>query len=329
VNAPRRLSLFWQIFLGTAAVLVVVFSVLAFTPVSIRSPLALWEGLVSLAGLIAVLVLLFVLMRRAFTPLSQLAEFMRRADPLRPGPRVPEYGRAAEVVRLTHAFNEMLERLERERRESAGRALEAQESERLRLARELHDEIGQSLTALVLELEHASRVAPPELATRLFQAREDARGSLEEVRRIARRLRPEALDDLGLTSALRNLADRIASQARVQVTRHLSADLPPLSDDTELVVYRVAQEALTNVVRHSGASRAVLRLEPSGRGVLLTVSDDGRGMNGSLEGGGITGIRERALLVDGALAVTEGALGGVEITLDVAAEQGARASASG
>jgi two-component system, NarL family, sensor histidine kinase UhpB len=141
------------------------------------------------------------------------------------------------------------------------------------------------------------------------------------VRHIARRLRPEALDDLGLASALRNLSERIGSQAKLPIARSLDPKLPPLSGDAELVVYRVAQEALTNVVRHSGASRADLRLTRSERGVLLTVADDGRGMDGSAEGGGIAGMRERALLVGASFDIIESPTGGAEVRLDVVAKE--------
>jgi two-component system sensor histidine kinase UhpB len=315
-----RLSLFWRVFLTNAAVLLVGWGVLAFSPATLKSPLALWEGgALGVAGLGVMLVVNLLLLRRVFSPLSRLTALMRRADPLRPGPRIPVYGQDAEVVELTKAFNEMLERLEAERRESATRALNAQEAERRRLARELHDEIGQRLTAVLLHLEHSSRRVPGGVADELLETRETARASLEELRRIVARLRPVALEDLGLLSALIELSDRLTSDSSARVVRRLDGDLPELSPDAELVIYRVAQEGLTNVVRHAGASKVELRLERSERGVRLKVVDDGRGLDGASEGGGIRGMRERALLIGARLDIGRSEMGGVEVSLDVAA----------
>src|SRR6185437_2008464 len=150
---------------------------------------------------------------------------------------------------LTAAFNEMLDRLETERRDSGYRAMVAEETERRRVAAELHDEIGQRLTALVLSLDHVAKLAPDELAGTTAETKE----TLEGVRRLARRLRPEVLDELGLVPALRNLCDRFESPDRLVVHRSLPTDGPRLQDDAELVIYRVAQESLTNVVRHAHA----------------------------------------------------------------------------
>jgi two-component system sensor histidine kinase UhpB len=239
---------------------------------------------------------------------------MSTADPLRPGRRIPALGDSAEVVELTEAFNAMLERLERERRTSASRALEAQESERLRLARELHDEIGQSLTALLLELESVSRDAEPQVASAVDEARESARATLEELRRIARRLRPEALDDLGLRSALTNLCERLSTQAGVECVRRIDPDLPQLTPEEELAVYRVAQEALTNAIRHAGPSRIELRLGRVDGDLALCVADDGTWVRGD-EGAGLTGMRERALMIGAALEVGPADVGGSAVRL--------------
>ena len=149
----------------------------------------------------------------------------------------------------------MVERLESERRDSALRALAAQESERRRIALELHDEVGQALTGG----DAAARPGDVEAA------KEGLRAALEEVREIARRLRPEALDDLGLRNALRALVASVARDARIDVIPEIEADLPPLSPEQELVVYRVAQEALTNAVRHADAGALRLLASPRRR----------------------------------------------------------------
>lgn len=313
-----RPALFWRVFITNAAILLAGWAVLAFSPASVQSPLdALDEAAVGLAGLTLMLVVNLLLLRRAFAPLRRLARLMGEFNPLRPGPRGQVEAGVAEMTELTMAFNQMVDRLERERRQSAGQALAAQEGERRRLARELHDEIGQSLTGLLLELEHVLRQAPPQLADDLLAARESARSSLEEVRNIAQRLRPEALDDLGLRSALTHLAERIAGQTELRVARQLDADLPELSQEAELVVYRVAQEGLTNAVRHSGASSVNLQLKRRGARVRLRVIDDGSGLNGATEGAGITGMRERALLIGADLQVKTRDEGGVEIRLEI------------
>lgn len=296
--AAARPTLFWRIFVPNAGVLVVAWAGLAFTPAKLASPtVAPVEFAYGVVGLAVIFVVNVIVIRRALGPLGRLRALMRTANPLRPGRRIPVYGDTSEVVELTEAFNDMLARLERERRISASRALEAQESERLRLARELHDEIGQILTANLLELENASRDAPPDVARQIEHARESSRASLDELRRIARRLRPEALDDLGLRSALTNLTDRVGTQAQLDVAREIDKNLPPLAPEEELAIYRIAQEALTNAIRHGRAGRIELRLNRVGADLVLRIVDDGDGLQDAEEGAGLTGMRERALMI--------------------------------
>jgi two-component system sensor histidine kinase UhpB len=194
---------------------------------------------------------------------------MQRIDPLTPGRRLETVGGDAEVVALTEAFNEMLDRLETERRESARRTLEAQEMERQRIARELHDEIGQTLTGLALRSETIARRAPREIRDELEDMREAARRGAEDVRTIARRLRPEALDELGLRSALMALTASVAEQSGLVVERSFSED-QELSGDQELVVYRVAQEGLTNAGAMTALAREHLQRTGPGSGADVT-----------------------------------------------------------
>jgi two-component system sensor histidine kinase UhpB len=314
------MSLLTRIFLTNAAVLAAAVLVLVLTPVTVSDPVVLREAVVLVAGLTVILIVNLLLFRRAFAPLVRLTDLMRTIDLLRPGRRIPVYGGDAEVANLTLAFNEMLDRLEAERRQSARRSLTAQEDERRRVAQELHDEIGQSLTAVVLQLERAGRRAPEELRRELIEARETARASLEEVRQIAQRLRPEALDELGLRSALAALAERVSDRGGLQVVRHLDGGLPALSPEAELVIYRVAQESLTNALRHADASQAVLTLRRNPEGVTLGVTDDGRGLDGTESGAGIQGMRERALLIGARLELRTRVEGGAEVRLDIPAE---------
>jgi two-component system, NarL family, sensor histidine kinase UhpB len=280
--------------------------VLVISPATVSFPIALTEIVVLAAGLTAMLALDLALLRRVFGPLGRLTAFMRGVDPLRPGARVSVEPAGGEVAELTAAFNDMIERLETERRDSARSALAAQERERRRIARELHDEVGQGLTAVMLQLERTSQEAAAPVSDQLQEAREGVRATLEEVREIARRLRPEALDDLGLSNALAALTNDMGRRAGVRVERRLAPDVRPLEPDEELVVYRVAQEALTNVARHSDASRAWLSLcrGDDGRATLV-VSDSGCGFEPAThaDGTGLRGMRERAMLVGAALDV--------------------------
>jgi two-component system sensor histidine kinase UhpB len=237
------MTLFWRVFVLNAAVLVFAVVVLAVSPATVSDRPRVNEMIVLGAGVAVVLALNLILLRRVFGPLERLTAVMRRIDPLAPGERVDVDHPAAEVAELTVAFNDMLERLERERRESGRRALGAQEDERVRIARELHDEVGQTLTGVVLQLETLERDAPPELRRSLRALEASARTGIEEVREVARRLRPEALDDFGLRSALVTLGSRIAERGGVRVIPSLAADLPKLPAEDELVIYRSRRRA--------------------------------------------------------------------------------------
>src|SRR3954452_17495605 len=291
------LPLFWRVFAANACGLVLAFAGLVLAPITVSAPVAASELAVLAVGLVALLVANLALLRPAFAPLDELAETMRRQDPLAPGVRAELTGDAS-VVALAQTFNDMLDRLERERRESARQALLAQEGERQRIARELHDEVGQTLTGVILQVEGLAGQIPDALRGQLDELRETVRHGAEEVRAIARRLRPDALEELGLASALAGLASAFERQTRVPVTRQLP-EAVAVSPEKELVLYRVAQEALTNVARHAKASSVKLELREQPDGVVLTVRDDGRGIpDGALGSSqGIRGMRERAMLV--------------------------------
>jgi two-component system sensor histidine kinase UhpB len=213
----------------------------------------------------------------------------------------------------------MLDRLERERRESAQRTLAAQERERRRLARELHDELGQTLTGIVLQLDGLGRSAPAELKPTVDQVQEAARQSADDVRGIARGLRPQALDEFGLRSALVTLANGFAEHSGLQVRHNLATDLPTLEPDQDLAIYRVAQEGLTNVARHAEATGVLLGLHAENGSVVLRVIDDGRGIDpgAAHNAGGLGGMRERAMLIGGRLVVRRLRPHGTEIVLEV------------
>jgi two-component system, NarL family, sensor histidine kinase UhpB len=321
VTAVRRAHekarpLAWRIFLVNAGVFALGTAALALSPATVSWPIALTEAIVLIAGLAAILVVNLLLVRRSLAPLERLTGLMHRVDLLRPGQRLELTG-PAEVRELGAVFNEMLDRLERERHESGWDAFQAQEAERKRVAQELHDEIGQALTAVMLQLSRLAKRAPTELEDDLREAQETTRASLDDVRRIARQLRPEALDDLGLVSALVALARTFAEHTGISVNRHLDENLPSLSAEAELTLFRVAQESLTNAARHSGSGRIDLWLESSPDDVLLRVVDYGKGLDGARPGSGIRGMRERALLVGGDLTIETAVGGGGEVRLSV------------
>jgi two-component system sensor histidine kinase UhpB len=316
--------LFWRVFWGNAAVLLVVVVVLVFGPLQVSAPLTLTESISLVAGVALALALTLVLMRPAFQPFDELADHMRRHDPLAPGERVDVEG-GPKVTALARAFNEMLDRLESEQRESARRALMVQEGERQRVARELHDEVGQTLTGVMLQVEGLAAKIPDDLRDELEELRETARSGAEDVRRIVRSLRPEALEDLGLPSALAALATAFQEQAGVRVERRLEAGLP-LSEEQELVFYRVAQEAITNVARHAAASQVEIQLRRADAGVLLMVRDDGVGLTPAANGSshGIRGMRERSMLIGAQLTIDQPPNGGTEIRLVLPPDEATR-----
>jgi two-component system sensor histidine kinase UhpB len=265
------------------------------------------------------LVVNLLLLRRALSPLRELAGQMEKID-LRDQTRglsgSETYGPA--LTAFVETFNAMVDRLAEERRAGARAALTAQERERLRIGRALHDEAGQTLTAIALEIERAAGDGPPAERERMAALAAQLHASLDEIRRISRDLRPEALDDLGLINALIALTSRTDRQSGVRIERRLSAQIPPLPTELELVIYRVAQEALTNVLRHAQASHCILVLESNNGEVELRVSDDGVGMPSSrvdAETIGIEGMRERALLANGTLDIQSSPGQGTQITL--------------
>jgi two-component system sensor histidine kinase UhpB len=319
---PRYTPLFLRVVAVNAVLLVAAVAGTLFVIAPDRfsfSSIAAEETALVVGVLIAIAVLNVALLRHVFTPLERMAALARRFDPRQTGQRVPIEGGESEVTDVARAFNDMLERLEHERRATSRRVLDAQEGERLRVAQDLHDQVGQTLTAALLELEHVARRVPEQSRPEVAAVQEIVQLGLEDIRRIARELRPEALDDLGLPSALAALTERFARRARLEIDLHVDHELPRLGREAELVIYRVAQEALTNVARHSGSPVARVRLECSGPDrVTLTVADAGRGLPANATaGGGVQGMAERASTVEAALSLSNGDQGGAQIRLDV------------
>jgi two-component system sensor histidine kinase UhpB len=263
--------------------------------------------------------------RRRLRPLEDLVEAMEKVDLSSPRPLLPAsidgVGETEEVARIELAFLRMMRRLEAERRRAGSAALHAQEEERARVARDLHDEVNQSLTGLLLRLEAARDAAPPELEGELAETKALANQAMTELLSLARQLRPTALDDLGLVAAIEGQVEQLR-RGEIDARLDATGDFSDLGDDAQLVVYRVAQEALSNAARHSGAQEVEVRLRRSGAGVVLEVSDDGRGFafDESQRGLGIGGMRERALLIGAELTIESRPDKGTTVRLAVPGE---------
>ena len=319
----RRPSIARSALVSSTVLLALIFVLLVVTPVTVSHPIRLSEFAILALAFVAMLALNFVRIRRAFAPLRNFAAQMEKVDLRHPErARVGGSTDTLELAAFTDAFNAMLERLADEQRAGSRAALIAQERERLRIARALHDEAGQTLTAVILEIEREAAQGPEGERERMAELAAQLQSTLDEIRRISRELRPEALDDLGLINALIALSTRAARQGDLRIERRFSENLPSLPAELELVIYRVAQEALTNVLRHAGASRCVIELRSGDGRIELSVSDDGAGMPERVEGEafGIEGMRERALLVGGSLAIEPRADAGTTVRLSVPVE---------
>jgi two-component system sensor histidine kinase UhpB len=320
VEALRRGGFYRRVFLLNASILVAATLVVVITPATISFPVELTEAIVLVVGLSAILVVNAVALRAVFAPLERLMRLMRDVDPLRPGERLEVSG-PQEVSELVAVFNEMLDRLEGERRESGQRALAAQEGERRRVAQELHDDVGQILTGVLLRLESLARQAPVGLLEDVRAMQDATREAMDRVNYVIRQLRPEALSDLGLGKALAALARRVEEESHLKVRDRVGAGFDDLGEERELVIYRVAQESLTNAVRHAQASEVQLSLERTPDRVVLRICDDGIGLrHGPPARHVILGMRERAMLVGAGLAIGDRNDGGVEVVLTVPLE---------
>lgn len=204
-------------------------------------------------------------------------------------------------------YERLLQRLEANEREfrRLGRAVwRVQEDERRRLARELHDGLGQNLTALKQHLAQVQGPLPDAARAHLDAAMDLCTGALEDTRQLSRLLRPPILDDLGLAPALRWLARSFSESSGVDAVVELG-ELPPLDGELQTLLFRVAQEALSNAARHAQARSVLLHLARRGTELQLQVVDDGRGFEpgeaATRGGNGLGGMRERLRLHGGRL----------------------------
>lgn len=274
--------------------------------------------LVLTAAILATVLVNGFVLRRRFAALEELASTMERVDLTHPGVRMPApvSTDSDEIVRLHHAFNAMLGRLEEERHAAASAVLRAQEDERARLARDLHDEVNQALTGVLLRLQATAQDAPPELVEELRETQAVAAEAMDQLRRLAHDLRPTALDDHGLVAALRTLVDDFTRKTATPAVLDVNGDVDGFRPDEQLVVYRVVQEALSNVTRHADARHVRVEVRRRGARGAVRIADDGCGVDPSLAAGhGVTGMRERALHAGGTLEVRANAEGGTTVEL--------------
>jgi two-component system sensor histidine kinase UhpB len=279
------------------------------------------QTLVLVAAILATVLVNGVVLRRRFEPLERLISTMERVDLSEPGVRAAvAQADSEEVLRLHQAFNRMLGRLEEERRHSSDAVLRAQEAERARLARDLHDEANQSLTGVLLRLRAIEHDAPASLRSDLRETADAAAHAMDELLSLARELRPAALDDHGLEAALRTRVSGFTQQTGVAATLDVTVDLGDLGADKQLVIYRVVQEALNNVTRHAEAHEVRVEVTSHGAGPILRVTDDGGGFDTNKPAGGglgITGMRERARLAGGRLSIRSTAGRGTVVELSL------------
>jgi len=224
-------------------------------------------------------------------------------------------------VRLAETFAARaavaVELSERVARDALRRIVTAQELERRRLARELHDETGQALTSILLGLKQLEGAGAPEAVAEL---RELVVATLQDVRRLAVELRPKVLDDFGLFPALERLTQGFAEQTGIAVDLEASTITERMPLDVETAIYRIVQESLTNVVKHARAERVSILLTRSDGRIKVVIEDDGTGFDpSSADGGGLglVGMRERIELLDGALTVESSATSGTTVAVEV------------
>ncbi len=275
------------------------------------------ELLVFGLAITATLLANWLLLRRRFRPLDELIVLMERIDLANPDPSLLGVHSAgsAEVRRLEAAFRRMIARLEAERRDAGRAAIAAQERERRRIAQDLHDEVNQALTAVTLRLQASIERAPAGLRRELAETKRLSSQAMEELLTLARQLRPAVLDDHGLIPALTSQVRDFGEQAGVRATFSARGTPPKLTPERQLVIYRVTQESLSNIAQHADARRVVVELSFIGR-TVLRISDDGCGFASGRAGGlGVSGMRERALLVGGNLSIWSAAGRGTRVEL--------------
>jgi two-component system, NarL family, sensor histidine kinase UhpB len=319
VAGRRNTSLYARVVAVNATILLAAVLALTFTPATVSFPVTADEWTILGVGLALLVVANAVLLRISFRGLTALVRQMETLDLLQPRERLPEMG-GPETRALIAGFNTMLDRLEAERRASVRRTITGMEAERQRIGQELHDEIGQRLTGVLLQLGRIHDDAPASLRARVEGVQEETRATIDEVGALAHQVRPGVLTDLGLRSGLDALVDSFRQHGTARVDASLPDRLPPMTSAAELAVYRITQEALTNAARHAEATRIAVAVDLTADELVLQVTDDGRGLDDAAgEDQGMRGMRERALLIGGRLRIDSPPSRGVRVRLAVPA----------
>ncbi|MEA2366064.1 MAG: two-component system, NarL family, sensor histidine kinase UhpB [Thermoleophilaceae bacterium] len=289
-----------------------------------------WSFLILALAIILTLCVNLWMLQRRFAPLERLITRIEGIDPAEPAShQLPGEDPVEEIDKLSRSFNGLLERIEEERRRSGTLAMRAQEEERRRLARDLHDEVNQALTAILLRLEALAQDSPATHVEEVNELKRLVNQAMEELLNLARQLRPSALDDHGLMPAVETQLKRFSARTGVEVTLNSDGDASLLPQDVQTAVYRVIQEALTNVGRHAAATAVAVDIALDEERLELRIRDDGAGFDpasmtraardeGPGAGLGLSGMSERARLAGGELDVRSAPGGGTTVTLRIA-----------
>jgi len=288
-----------------------------------------WSFLILALAIILTLCVNLWMLQRRFAPLERLITRIEGIDPAEPSShQLPDQDPVEEIDKLSRSFNALLERIEEERRRSGTLAMRAQEEERRRLARDLHDEVNQALTAILLRLEALAQDSPAVNVDEVAELKRLVNQAMDELLNLARQLRPSALDDHGLMPAVETQLKRFSARTGVEVALNTDGDPDTIPEDIQTAVYRILQEALANIGRHAAATAVAVDVEVNDRQLELRIRDDGAGFDPSgLAGGrnegpgaglGLSGMAERARLAGGELDVRSAPGSGTTVTLRIA-----------
>src|SRR5436305_6568016 len=280
---------------------------------------------VSLGWLVSVF-LNFVVLQIAFRPLMDLGKVMNRVQAGERSLRARLTGVDPQANPLARTFNTMLEAIDEATRLRASQIINAQEQERKRIARELHDETSQVLTSLLISLAILEEsITTQEARDRIADTRKLAHQTLRAIRNLSIDLRPSALDDLGLLPALRWYVKEYQQKCSIEVEFAAQGFKQRLPAEMETALYRIVQESLTNTARHANAHKVLITMKEDADAVYVTIKDDGCGFDvGTLlktpdqeRGLGLAGMNERAVLLDGSLSIHSGPGHGTTIEVHI------------
>jgi two-component system, NarL family, sensor histidine kinase UhpB len=287
-----------------------------------------WSFLILALSIVLTLCVTLWMLQRRFAPLERLISRIEGIDPAEPAShQLPAEDPVEEIDKLSRSFNGLLARIEEERRRSGTLAMRAQEEERRRLARDLHDEVNQALTAILLRLEALAQDSPPSRVDEVAELKKLVNQAMDELLNLARQLRPSALDDHGLIPAVETQLKRFSARTGGEVNLSTDGDPDSLPEDVQTAVYRILQEALANIGRHAGATAVAVEFEAGEELLELRIRDDGAGFDpaslhrgngdGPGAGLGLSGMAERARLAGGELDVRSAPGGGTTVSFRI------------